>query len=708
MHFHFDSWLLTLSLLIASVVALIAFSFVESLFTATTQKKKVLHTIFSAVLGTAIWANHILLSYAFKLDEGEARNVFPSMTLLAWFFAVVTAALVLNGATRRHLKLSTALGLGSIAALSLLGLYFFDTASIHGAHYVAPPDLTIALLAVLFICGVTTGFIMLLSWLKSYTGKNIIGVKLASALMVSLNVAAIHAAFDRAFAHGDSASGALPDNIQFMGIIIALAILSVVLISYVLILFFEKHGVQIFQFSHFNREKNIELETKNLRDSLTKLPNRLCFQQHLNSAAKRSDRLGSSFALAYIDLDGFKPINDQYGHTIGDIVLTKVAERLHATMRSCDFVARIGGDEFVAIIGEIKSNEDISPILERMLNSIKEPFMVNDILIEISCSIGIAIYPKDGNLDKLIVNADTAMYKAKENGRAQYRFYDEEIESATDQLLVLQRDLCLAIEKNEFRLRFQAKVDSKTQKPIGAEAFIRWQHPVRGEILPMGFIAAAERFGLINEIGNWVVSECCRVINHAKSANIDLNISINLSSHQFRNPNLVRDILMAIKFYDVNPSNLTFEIKETVAINNQGQFKQILSQLNEAGINVALDDFGLHPISISYLQQLNVKEIKLDKIFVSAINESSTSRDLITGVIRLAHAINLKVVAEGVETEPQREALIALGCDMMQGYLFSEPVSEESLITLFKHLHIKDLHKDFQASGQLSVANYQI
>lgn len=705
MHFQFDSWLLTLSLLIASVVTLIAFSFVEILYTAPTQKKKLLQTIFSVVLGTAIWANHILLSYAFKLDEGQARNIFPSMTLLAWGFAVVTAALVLNGATRSLLKHSTALGLGSIAALSLLGLYFFDSASIHGVQSIHT-DLTKASIAVLFTCAVITGLVMLLSWLKSYAGKNIIEVKLVSALIVALNVAAIHAAFDRAFAHGDSASGTLPDNMKFMGIIIALATLSAVLISYVLILFFEKHGVQIFQFSLFNREKNTELETKNLRDSLTKLPNRLCFQQHLNSAAKRSDRLGSSFALAYIDLDGFKPINDQYGHTIGDNVLTKVAERLNATMRSCDFVARIGGDEFVAIIGEIKSNEDISPILERMLNSIKEPFMVNDILIEISCSIGIAIYPKDGDLDKLIVNADTAMYKAKENGRAQYRFYDEEIESATDQLLMLQRDLCLAIEKNEFSLQFQTKIDSKTQQPVGAEAFIRWQHPVRGEILPMEFIAAAERFGLINEIGNWVVSECCRVISQAKSANIDLNISINLSSHQFRNPNLVRDILMAIKYYDVNPSNLTFEIKETVAINNQGQFKHILSQLNEAGIHVALDDFGLHPISISYLQQLNVKELKLDKIFVSAINESSTSRDLITGVIRLAHAINLKVVAEGVETELQRDALVALDCDMMQGYLFSEPVSEESLITLFKHLHITELHKDFQATGQLSVANY--
>lgn len=705
MHFQFDSWLLTLSLLIASVVTLIAFSFVEILYTAPTQKKKLLQTIFAVVLGTAIWANHILLSYAFKLDEGQARNIFPSMTLLAWGFAVVTAALVLNGATRSLLKHSTALGLGSIAALSLLGLYFFDSASIHGVQSIHT-DLTKASIAVLFTCAVITGLVMLLSWLKSYAGKNIIEVKLVSALIVALNVAAIHAAFDRAFAHGDSASGTLPDNMKFMGIIIALATLSAVLISYVLILFFEKHGVQIFQFSLFNREKNTELETKNLRDSLTKLPNRLCFQQHLNSAAKRSDRLGSSFALAYIDLDGFKPINDQYGHTIGDNVLTKVAERLNATMRSCDFVARIGGDEFVAIIGEIKSNEDISPILERMLNSIKEPFMVNDILIEISCSIGIAIYPKDGDLDKLIVNADTAMYKAKENGRAQYRFYDEEIESATDQLLMLQRDLCLAIEKNEFSLQFQTKIDSKTQQPVGAEAFIRWQHPVRGEILPMEFIAAAERFGLINEIGNWVVSECCRVISQAKSANIDLNISINLSSHQFRNPNLVRDILMAIKYYDVNPSNLTFEIKETVAINNQGQFKHVLSQLNETGIHVALDDFGLHPISISYLQQLNVKELKLDKIFVSAINESSTSRDLITGVIRLAHAINLKVVAEGVETELQRDALVALDCDMMQGYLFSEPVSEESLITLFKHLHITELHKDFQATGQLSVANY--
>jgi len=307
-----------------------------------------------------------------------------------------------------------------------------------------------------------------------------------------------------------------------------------------------------------------------------------------------------------------------------------------------------------------------------------------------------------------MVCADAAMYKAKENGKNQSKFYDSDIESASEQMLELQRDLCLALERNEFILKYQPKIDCKTQAPLGAEALIRWNHPIKGEILPKSFLPAAERFGLINEINDWIVDETCRMISHAKEqSGINLNVSINLSSHQFRNPNLVKDILKTIKFYDLDSENLTFEIKETSAIRNQEQFKLLLGKFNEAGIKVVLDDFGLHPISLAYLQDLNVNEIKLDKSFVSDINQDKSSRSLIDALIKLAHALDLHVVAEGVETEAQRDALVELGCDYMQGYLFSEPVQEVKLFALYKHLQSNQLQINFETSEQISTSEYK-
>jgi diguanylate cyclase (GGDEF)-like protein len=443
-------------------------------------------------------------------------------------------------------------------------------------------------------------------------------------------------------------------------------------------------------------------------DSLTKLPNRRAFQQHIDSAAKRSGRAGTTFALAYIDLDHFKPINDQHGHHVGDIVLSKVADRLNASVRGCDFVARIGGDEFVAIIEEIKSNDDISPIVARIVSSVKEPFVIDQLSVEISCSVGIAIYPQDGDLEKLMVCADAAMYKAKEGGKNQYKYYDTDIEQASEELLALQSELCLAIENNEFTLAYQPKIDCQTNLPIGAEALIRWNHPTKGELPPKAFIQAAERFGLINEINSWVVDECCRTIAEAKRAGFKLNFSVNLSSHQFRNPNLVKDILKTLKFYDLDASSLSFEIKETLAINNQSQFKEILEKFSEAGINVVLDDFGLHPISLAYLQNLHVSEIKLDKSFINNITQDKNSKALIDAVIKLAHALDLQVVAEGVETELQRDIIVALGCDYMQGYLFSKAIAAEQLFKLYAHLHNRQFQLGFETSGQLLVSDYQL
>jgi len=695
MNIHYDITLLMLSVLASCVATLITIELIDRLYISSVSKKKILLPIFTTIVGSSIWANHILLSFAFKLDLGEARNVFAYMTLLAWGFGCLTAFLVLYETSKRYHTVFSIVTTGIFSGLSTLAMYYFDSASIHGFLTVPSPNLFMTFASLIMTMVVITGLTFALSRQKSYWGVNPITAKLSASLIVTLCLITIHAAFDQAFAHGEMATNTSVTT-EFMEIIISLVLLTLILISFIFILYFEKHGKQIFKFSFLSPEINKPLDRHHFLDSLTKLPNRLAFQEHLERAAKRSDRAGNTFALAYIDLDHFKPINDQYGHQVGDIVLTRVAERLNNAMRGCDFVARIGGDEFVAIFEDIKSNDDLNPILERALSSIKEPFIVNEILIEISCSIGIAIYPKDGNLEKLIVSADAAMYKAKEAGKNQYKFYDANIELASDQMLEMQRDLKTAIDKNEFNLAYLAKIDCKSQTPVGAEALIRWNHPTKGEIPPKVFLPVAERFGLINQINDWVVEECCRTIFHAKEFGIDLNLSINLNSQQFRNPNLVEDITKLLDFYEVDAHNLTVEINETIAVKNQAQFKLLLSKFKAVGIRVALDDFGLYPISLAYLQNLNVNELKLDRVFVSEISQNSNSRALADAVIQLAHALKLNVVAEGVESDSQHDTLIELGCDHMQGFLFSKPVPMEKLFNLYTQLQF-----NFESTSKL-------
>ena len=324
------------------------------------------------------------------------------------------------------------------------------------------------------------------------------------------------------------------------------------------------------------------------------------------------------------------------------------------------------------------------PIAERIVNTIRDPFLIDSQKIEISCSVGIAIYSGDGDMENLMVCADNAMYKAKENGKNQFKFYDADIELAADQMLALQRDLMIAIENEEFSLVFQPKVDCKTLALIGAEAFIRWNHPTRGLLHPKLFIHAAERFGLINQLNSWVIEEACAAIYHAKQLDVDLNLSINLSRVQFRNSSLVDETIKCLDKYGVPSQNITLEIKETTAIRNEAQFKLLIAKFKAANIKIALDDFGLNPFTLEYLQELHVDELKLDHVFVAKVNENPESHALVDAVIRLAHAFNLNVVAEGVETEAQRNALAELGCDHMQGYLYSKPIPEAELLKLFK------------------------
>jgi diguanylate cyclase (GGDEF)-like protein len=424
-------------------------------------------------------------------------------------------------------------------------------------------------------------------------------------------------------------------------------------------------------------------------DHLTQLPNRGALMHHLQSTINRCDRNGSSLALAFIDVDNFKQINDTHGHKVGDEVLKKISKRLVSAVRGCDKVARIGGDEFIAIIEDVDHDQDCIAIVDRMVTSVREPCSIANTELHLSVSIGIAIYPNSGDIEALIQSADKAMYRAKKDGKNQYRFFDEEIALAAEQLLEMQFDIKNALANEEFVLHYQIKIDSITRTPVGAEAFLRWQHPTRGLLTPADFMESAERVGLSFAIHHWVNTECCRTLQQLKDLHIPFHIAINLSHQQMANPNLVIDICDLLKQYDLPTSSVVFEVTESAATKNKSLFNAQLERFKAANIKIALDDFGTQASSIVNLQSMQVSELKFDPTFTAEITTNHKIRSVIQAMIELAHVLGLNVVAENIETEEQRLALAELGCDHMQGYLFSRPLPEQRLIGLLKNLNLQ-------------------
>lgn len=704
MNLHYDTLLLLVSIAAGTITIVIAFGLLDRVFRYSQKAKGIMPIITSLGIGSGIFANHYLI----LLATGVGAPTVASWALLnSWLLATAIGASFVYLTGMKDLKIHHILIGGFISGLCDFGLFFSSRAAIYSLEVISlNPSMVIV--AVLFSTAVITITLLQFQWVKTYSGSHRVVVRTAVALGISLAVACIHAVHNTAFNVANiglalTTQPQVDTSTKILAVAIALAMVCLFLIAFILVIFYEKQGKQLFSFNLFRSASNeAKLNEYSLQDSLTKLPNRRAFDSHLESAQKRCERSGKSFALAYIDLDHFKPINDDYGHHIGDAVLNITAERLNTAIRGCDFVARIGGDEFVAILEEVDTEEDVRPIARRIVDSIKESFFIDHLNIDISCSVGVAMYPKDGDsdLEKLMVCADAAMYKAKDQGKNQYKFYDAEIESANDMLLSMQSDLCLAIENKEFSLAYLPKINCHTLTAVGAEALIRWNHPTKGEIQPNDFLPAAEHFGLIQEINNWVIDECCSMLAHANEADLELTVSINLSSHQFRDPNLVKNIVKTIHYYNLQPSQISFEIKETVAINNQKQFKSLLDKFKAANIKVILDDFGLLPMSLTYLLDLNIDEVKIDRSFIAMVNKDQSAHALIDAIFKLTHALGFKATAEGIEDEAQQEAIIDLGCDYMQGYLFSKPVREAELFKLYQKLQFKQLQMDFGTSTE--------
>lgn len=411
-------------------------------------------------------------------------------------------------------------------------------------------------------------------------------------------------------------------------------------------------------------------------DVLTQLGNRNLFNEQLEKAIARSQRYKNQFAIIFIDLDRFKNINDTLGHDIGDRFLQEVALKMKNCLRNADIISRWGGDEFTILLSEIKNPADATVVAKRILNSIKQPIIINDYQLYCHLSMGIAIYPQDGDTPKtLLKNADIALYRSKDNGGNQYQYYNPSMNQKKTELLHLETNLYQAIQANQLKLYYQPQININTGQIVGMEALVRWQHPHFGMVSPAKFIPIAEETGFINSIGEWVLFTACRQNKQWQNLGLPpIKIAVNLSPRQCQ-PYLLTSLKQILKETQLDPQYLELEITESSIIIHPELTKEILTELTEMGVSVSMDDFGSGYSSLNYLKKFPFQKIKIDQSFVKDLKNEPRDLAIISAVVTLGKGFNLQVVAEGIENEQQANLLKQLQCEIMQGYFFSRPLS---------------------------------
>jgi diguanylate cyclase (GGDEF)-like protein len=433
-------------------------------------------------------------------------------------------------------------------------------------------------------------------------------------------------------------------------------------------------------------EKEEKLNYLAYYDVLTKSANRSLLQDRLKQAIAYASRHGRQVAVISVDIDNFKYINNSLGHNTGDQLLRAVTERLGSCLRDGDTVARQGGDEFVIVLPDQVSDDHASQVIKRVLAAIARPILINDREFNITCSIGASFYPQDGSDGETILkNADAAMYAAKELGRNTFQFYAKEIDARINERLVLESSLRRAIERGEFLLQYQPQVHLDRGEIMGAEALIRWRHPELGIVSPDKFIPLAEETGLIEPIGEWVLRAACAQNKAWQDAHLPaITVSINLSARQFRQKGLADTIARALRETGLNAECLGLELTESLVMHNAAAGALMLRNLKQMGVKLSIDDFGTGYSSLSYLRRFPIDELKIDQSFVRDVMTDPDDAIIAKAIIALAHGLNLKVIAEGVETKEHIDFLQGRRCDQAQGFYFGRPLHSDEFEDLLQ------------------------
>ncbi|WP_151633281.1 putative bifunctional diguanylate cyclase/phosphodiesterase [Noviherbaspirillum aerium] len=634
-------------------------------------------------MGLGIWCMHFVGMLSFSLPIPLGYHV--GITAVSLVIAVLVSYFALDLVTRGRLS-AARLGIsGTLLGIGIAGMHYTGMAAMQMSPGIRYKPL-IFTLSILIAIVAATAALWIASTLRSNKIRRVFLWRMGAALIMGCAIVGMHYTGMAAaeFPLGSVCLAASGISANWLAVTIAGSTFSILTITLVLSVLDARLQVKTTAYVQSLKSVNEKLQHQATHDALTGLPNRILLFERIQLAIDSAERTQNQFALYFIDLDGFKAINDSLGHAAGDGVLKELASRLKNVVRREDIVARLGGDEFVVMVGNIPDAGMASHIAEKLFECFKTQLIPDQANLPVSPSIGIALFPDDGTtVDELINHADAAMYEVKASGRNNYRFFEASMNVAMKRTIEIQRSLAAAIGRGEFFLQYQPKFDCADDRLLGAEALLRWQHGTLGLLSPAEFIPIAERTGQIIALGKWVIDEVCRQMHAWRRAGLKpLKVAINLSQIQLRSPGIVEDILETAGIHGISPSLLMFEITETVAMQDAEATMSAIRQLQEAGFELAIDDFGTGYSSLSYLQQFGVQQMKVDRSFINNLTTDEKGQAIVAAIIRLAHSLNMEVVAEGVETEAQLALLKVLKCDQTQGYLLGRPMDVSELGTL--------------------------
>jgi len=675
----YDIPLVVISLLVAILASYTALDMAVRISTATGRAADWWLLGGAFAMGTGIWSMHFVGMLAFSLPIPLGYDIY--ITLLSLLIAVCVSWFALWQVSQPILPIKRLIAGALVMGTGIATMHYTGMAAMRmqPAIVYEPWLFSVSLLIAIAASGAA---LWIAFHLRKHTPR-VMEARLAAAIVMGIAIVGMHytgmaaAQFPIGSICTVAVQGANMDSLAIMVVIATVAILVIALLTSILDARLESRTALLAQSL---ADANYELLQQSLHDALTKLPNRALLEDRVHQAIQKAERGHGSFVLMFMDLDGFKAINDSLGHHVGDLLLIEMAERVSHSLRAQDTIARLGGDEFVVLV-EPAVPEDAATIADKINQTIKQPFHVDKHDLRVSASIGIAIYPQDGiNYRDLAMNADAAMYHTKRAGRDGYHFFETSMNiNAQNQLQWLQ-DLRVALERKEFRLFYQPKFDAIDSHMIGVEALLRWEHPERGMVSPDQFIPMAEKSGLIIAIGEWVLIEACRQMRIWYDAgHVDWKVAVNLSALQFSHEYLIDAVKNALAQFNLPASSLMLEITESTAMQDVNNTQEILQRITELGVDISIDDFGTGYSSLLYLKRFPASELKIDRAFISNLEGGADDAAIVSAIIALGHTLNLRIVAEGVETEIQQEFLRQLGCDTLQGFLLGRPVPADKV-----------------------------
>ncbi len=637
----------------------------------------------SIAMGMGIWSMHFVGMLAFSLPIPLGYDLI--LTWLSMLMAVVSSAFSLWLVSRQELPRRYLCGGALLMGSGIAGMHYTGMAALRIFPGIEYDPLWFGLSVIIAV--LASGVALWIAFRLRNESRNLLARRLAAAVVMGCAIVGMHytgmaAARFPAGSYCLAANSGL--NVQWLAVlvvIITLGVMAIALIVSVLDTRFEHHTAGL---AASLREANSELMQLALYDSLTRLPNRALLRDRLADAVRAAaSRNQQQFAVLFMDLDGFKSVNDAYGHSAGDQLLVEVASRIRSCVQRGDTVARLGGDEFVVVMLAC-TPDDVARFAKQLIDVVSQPCAVMGHEVQVSASIGIAIYPNDGVTgEQILTNADTAMYRAKEQGRNGYCFFRKSMSQDALAFLQLRHDLYHAVERNQLVLHFQPKFRAPGGPVTGCEALLRWQHPERGMVSPDDFLPMAEKTGLIIPIGAWVLDQACSQMRQwLEQGHRDWSVAVNISAVQFAHPDLAGLVRQTLDRHALDPRHLILEITESTAMHDAEASLVILDRLVAMGVRISIDDFGTGYSSLMYLKRLPASELKIDREFVRDLARDSNDAAIISAIIALGRVLGLNIVAEGVENTEQQQFLTRLGCDALQGYLLGRPMTAEQMSAL--------------------------